>query len=208
MQDAANIKGGFSGKLDYGSKPTLLVIDFQRGFTEEGISPLSSNCDAQIQHTNELIQETRKVGNVIFTIIGYDDNFIDAGKWLKKAESLRTLRRETAACELDPRLDYNKSKDLILYKTQASAFFGTPLSGILATQKTDTLIVAGATTSGCVRASVVDAMQYGFSAFVALDCVADRSPAQHQSNLIDMASKYAEVHDNKQLLAYLHGLCR
>lgn len=208
MRDAANIKGGFSGELSYGTKPTLLVIDFQRGFTEEGLSPLASDCDAQIARTNELISKVRLVGNVIFTIIGYDDNLIDAGNWINKAESLRTLRRSSTACELDPRLNYDSSKDLILYKTQASAFFGTPLSALLTQQKTDTLIVAGATTSGCVRASVVDAMQYGFSAFVALDCVADRSAAQHQSNLIDMASKYAEVHDNTQLLAYLDSLSK
>ncbi len=206
MRDPANIKGGFSGELRHGSSPTLLVVDFQRGFTEQGISPLWSNCDSQIENTNALIKQIRPVGKVIFTIICYDDNFIDAGKWIEKAESLRTLRRGTAASELDPRLDYDADKDLILYKTQASAFFGTPLNGILANLKTDTLIVAGATTSGCVRASVVDAMQYGYAPFVALECVADRSAAQHQSNLIDMASKYAEVQTNDQLLTYLRAL--
>src|SRR5690606_17517162 len=104
------------------------------------------------------------------------------------------------------RLEYDAGKDLLLYKTQASAFFGTPLSAILAANRTDTLIVAGATTSGCVRASVVDAMQNGYAPFVAMDCVADRSAAQHQSNLIDMASKYGEVHDNARILSYLNGL--
>lgn len=206
MRDAANIQGGFSGELTYGQRPALLVVDFQRGFTEPGLSPLAANCDAQIEKTNELIRRIRRVGSVIFTVIGYDPNFIDTALWVRKAVSLRSLVRGTAACELDPRLDYDPQRDLILYKTQASAFFGTPLPGILANTRTDTLIVAGATTSGCVRASVVDAMQNGYAPFVALDCVADRSPAQHQSNLIDMASKYAEVHDNAQLLAYLDGL--
>lgn len=208
MRDEANIKGGFSGELSYGERPTLLVIDFQRGFTEQALSPLASNCDAQIDKTNELIRAIRGVGTIIYTIIGYDANFIDTGLWAKKAVSLRTLVRGTPACELDPRLEYDASQDIILYKSQASAFYGTPLSAILASNRTDTLIVAGATTSGCVRASVVDAMQNGYAPFVAMDCVADRSAAQHQSNLIDMASKYGEVHDNARLVSYLRSLAR
>ena len=208
MRDAANTKGGFSGELSYGTRPTLLVIDFQRGFTEQGLSPLASDCDAQVESTDALIRAIRGVGSVIYTIIAYDPNFIDTALWVKKAVSLKTLVRGTPACELDPRLSYDAGQDLILYKTQASAFFGTPLSAILAANRTDTLIVAGATTSGCVRASVVDAMQNGYAPFVAMDCVADRSAAQHQSNLVDMASKYAEVHDNSRILAYLNGLPR
>lgn len=206
MRDEANVKSGFSGELSYGERPTLLVIDFQRGFTENALSPLASDCDDQIRSTNELIRAIRPVGTVIYTIIGYDANFIDTALWVKKAVSLKTLVRGTPACELDPRLDYDASQDLILYKTQASAFYGTPLNAILAAGRTDTLIVAGATTSGCVRASVVDAMQNGYAPFVAADCVADRSAAQHQSNLIDMASKYGEVHDNARILSYLSSL--
>lgn len=206
MKDPANERSGFCGQLPMGRKPALLVVDFQRGFTETDVSPLASDCAAEVANTNRLIAAMRGRGPVIFTIIGYDANFSDAGRWPEKGPSLRTLVRGTAACELDPRLDYRTEGDLVLHKTQASAFFGTPLSAVLASAQCDMLIVAGCTTSGCVRASVVDGMQYGFAPFVAQDCAADRSKAQHDSNLIDMASKYAEVLSADELIQYLNGL--
>jgi nicotinamidase-related amidase len=207
MRDEANFKGGFDGKLQPGTAPALLVVDFQRGFTEIGLTPLASNCDAAIAATNRLIAAMRDAGGrVIFTIISYAPHLADMGCWGRKSSSLATLISGTAACELDPRLDYDAGRDLILYKTQASAFFGTPLSGILASNRCDMLVVAGATTSGCVRASVVDAMQYGFPPFVVASAVADRSAPQHASNLVDMSSKYAEVVDLPDMLDMLSAL--
>ncbi|MGB6106021.1 MAG: isochorismatase family protein [Pusillimonas sp.] len=206
MKDEANIRGGFDGTLPPGDQPALLIIDFQRGFTEAGVSPLAADCTAQIAATNTLIAAMRGRGPVIFTVVGYAANMGDLGRWGQKCSALSTLVRGTPACELDPRLDYRPETDLILHKTQASAFFGTALAGILAAGHCNMLIVAGATTSGCVRASVVDAMQYGFPPFVASDCVADRSAAQHASNLIDMASKYAEVIDSASLTATLSDI--
>ncbi|NYT37637.1 isochorismatase family protein [Allopusillimonas soli] len=203
MKDEANIRGGFDGTLVPGNRPALLVIDFQRGFTEAAVSPLASDCSSAIAATNRLIAAMRGLGPVIFTIVGYSANMADIGCWKQKCGALTTLERGTAACELDPRLDYAAQTDLILHKTQASAFFGTPLANILASSGCDMLVVAGATTSGCVRASVVDAMQYGFPPFVAHDCVADRSEAQHASNLIDMASKYGEVVSSEAMLKTL-----
>lgn len=203
MRDEANIRGGFDGTLTPGQRPALLVVDFQRGFTEPGVSPLASDCSAHVAATNRLIDAIRGLGPVLFTTVCYAPNLHDMGWWGKKGSSLATLIRGTAPCELDPRLHFDPETDIIVQKTQASAFFGTPVAGILASAQCDTLFVAGATTSGCVRASVVDAMQYGFPPFVASDCVADRSPQQHQSNLIDMASKYAEVVDTDAALAIL-----
>lgn len=193
MKDSANLSGGFYGSLTLGSRPALLVIDLQRGFTEEGLTPLASPCDATITATNRLIAAVRGIAPVIFTIIGYQDNLADAGHWPTKCPSLAELVLDSPACELDPRLDYDSSSDLIIYKTQASAFFGTPLAGVLSASSIDSLLITGVTTSGCVRASAVDAMQYGFPPFVIEDCVADRSLQQHKSNLVDLASKYAEV---------------
>lgn len=206
MTDLANASSGFYGSLELGDRPALLVIDFQRGFTQEGLTPLASDCDAAVLATRRLIQAMRGIGPIFFTIIGFDENMQDAGRWPEKCPSLNTLVRGSAACELDDRLHYASESDTILYKTQASAFFGTPLAGMLTAKKCDTLIVAGATTSGCVRASVVDAMQLGFAPFVVRDCVADRSAAQHQSNLIDMESKYAQVVSLDGLLPLLAAL--
>lgn len=206
MKDDANVRSGFNGTLATGRKPALLVIDFQRGFTEPAVSPLASDCSSAIAGTNRLIAAMRGVGPVIFTVVGYSPNLADLGCWGQKCGSLSTLVRGTPACELDPRLHFDPATDLILEKTQASAFFGTALPGVLAASHCDMLVVAGCTTSGCVRASVVDAMQYGFPPFVASDCVADRSQAQHESNLIDMSSKYAEVMEIDSMLEVLGSL--
>ena len=208
MDDKDNILSGFNGKLQKGIQPALLVIDFQRGFTEIEVSPLASDCSQSVAATNRLIGAMRGLGPVIFTAVGYDNNLRDMGCWGQKCSSLKWLRRDSEACQLDTRLDYNPADDLLLYKTQASAFFGTALSGILASARCDMLIVAGCTTSGCVRASVVDAMQYGFPPFVVRECVADRSAIQHESNLIDMNSKYADVVSLDAMLQDLDTLRR
>lgn len=193
MQDQDNIRSGFNGTLTFGTRPALLIIDFQRGFTETELSPLASDCSSAVLATNDLIDSIRGLGPVFFTVLGYQQNLGDMGMWGKKCTSLGTLIQGTPTCEVDPRLHYDPSTDIVLQKTQASAFFGTALSALLAAHHCDSLVVAGATTSGCVRASVVDAIQYGIPPFVVQDCVADRSAAQHASNLIDMQSKYAEV---------------
>lgn len=206
MKDDANVRSGFNGTLEHGSKPVLLIVDFQRGFTETSISPLASDCSDAVAATNDLIHAMRGVGQVVFSVVGYSSNMADLGCWGQKCGSLKSLVRGTPACELDPRLHYDPVTDLILEKTQASAFFGTALAGILASARCDMLIVAGCTTSGCVRASVVDAMQYGFPPFVVRDCVADRSVAQHESNLIDMSSKYAEVVQLDAMLGILSAI--
>jgi len=206
MQDTDNIRSGFNGSLQFGQRPALLVVDFQRGFTEPALSPLASDCTSAVLATNPLIDAMRGLGPVIFTILGYAANLSDMGAWGRKCTSLDTLKRNTPACEVDPRLAYDPATDLLLHKTQASAFFGTPLAAILAANQCDSLIVVGCTTSGCVRASVVDAMQNAFPPFVVQDCAADRSAAQHTSNLIDMQSKYAEVVSLEQMLENLARL--
>ncbi|MGJ8624510.1 MAG: isochorismatase family protein [Yoonia sp.] len=192
MKDPDNIQSGFDGALQAGKNPALLIIDFQRGFTEPGLSPLASDCDSAVQATARFIKAFRGHGPIIFTINSYALNLSDMGRWGEKCSSLATLVRGTATCELDPRLGHAED-DTILHKNQASAFFGTSLSTLLAQAKCDTLFIAGCTTSGCVRASSVDAMAHGYPPFVIRDCVADRTAAQHESNLIDIHSKYGEV---------------
>lgn len=205
MTDAANLKSGFGGSLAVGQRPALLVVDFQRGFTDTSLSPLASSCEAAIAATNRLISAVRPHGPVIFTVCSYSTSMLDAGLWHRKCSSLATLLRGTAACELDPQLDA-EDHDLVIEKTQASAFFGTPVAGILASMCIDTLYVAGCTTSGCIRASVVDAMQHGFAPFVVKESCTDRSQQQHESNMIDMRDKYAEVIDLESAIAQLSDI--
>lgn len=206
MKDQDNIASGFNGVLRKGSRPALLVIDYQRAFTETDLSPLASPSESQLESTNRLIDAMRGLGPVLFTIVAYEDNGRDAGLWLQKNPGLAALRRGSPQSTLDPRLNYDPGQDVVIYKTQASAFFGTPLAALLARDGIDMLIVAGVTTSGCVRASVVDALQNGFAPFVVEEAIGDRSAAQHHSNLIDMQSKYAEVVSLAEALEHLGTL--
>jgi maleamate amidohydrolase len=208
MKDEDNVLGGFYGELPLGERPALLVVDFQRGFTEPELSPLACKCDEAVAATAELVRSFREVGPVFFTIVAYGPNELEQGIWRHKCSSLATLRHGSEACELDPRLGYDPTQDMVLYKRQASAFFGTSLATVLQAARCDTLYVAGATTSGCIRASVVDALQLGFAPRVVRDCVSDRSAAQHESNLIDMQSKYAEVIGFDDARRELQGLAR
>lgn len=203
MLDLDNARGGFIGSHPFGRRPALVVIDFQRAFTDPDVSPLASDCAPAIAQANRLIQAMRGRGPVVFTVVGYDGNHGDGGCFHRKCPPLKDLVRGSAGCALDERLDYDAATDVLLHKTQASAFFGTPLAAMLAHASCDAVLIAGCTTSGCVRASAVDAMQHGFPPFVAQDAVTDRSAAQHLSNLIDLKSKYAEVLPTDALLPLL-----
>ena len=164
-------------KLGFGKKPALIVVDFQLGFTVPEQSPLAGNLDAEVAATNELIAVARKKDiPVIFTVVGYDPHRQDdAGLWPEKAPSLRMLTIGSDLVKLDPRLNQEPG-DLVITKKYASGFFGTYLASTLTMQSVDTAIVTGCTTSGCVRATVMDALANGFRPIVPIECVGDRAP--------------------------------
>ncbi len=104
--------------------------------------------------------------------------------------------------ELDPRLERHE-EDTVVLKKGASAFFGTNLSAIFATQKVDTVVLCGATTSGCIRATAIDLLQYGYPTLVPRECVGDRAPEPHEANLVDIQAKYADVVSVEDAVSYL-----
>lgn len=199
-------RAGFTGRLELGRVPALLVVDFCRGFTDPAC-PLGSDVTAAVEATRRLLREARAgvLMTVVFTTICFDDSLKDGAVWIRKAPSLAELRRGSRWVELDPRLE-RLPDEVVIEKKGASAFFGTPLAATLAAARVDTLLVAGTTTSGCVRASVVDAVQHGYPPFVVRDCVADRAEAPHQANLFDMEAKYAELLSLDQAVRFLQGL--
>ena len=198
--DQANRLGGFYGDLEVGSCPALLVVDFQKGFTQPRLSTLAGEFDDAINATRSIISNVRGKMPIIFTICGYRSQ-LEAGRWIEKCSALEDLILGTEACELDPRLPVNlESGDLLIFKQMPSAFFGTSLCSTLNFIGVDTVFIAGCTTSGCVRASVVDALQCGFGPFVIEDACADRSVTQHESNLVDMESKYAQLVSSEELI--------
>lgn len=194
-------------KLGFGKKPALIVVDFQLGFTVPEHSPLAGNLDAEVAATNELIAAARKKDlPVIFTVVGYDPHRQDdAGLWPEKAPSLRMLTIGSDLVKLDPRLNQEPG-DLVITKKYASGFFGTYLASTLTMQSVDTAIVTGCTTSGCVRATVMDALANGFRPIVPIECVGDRAQEPHQANLFDIGAKYGDVMPLQEVLEYLEQL--
>ncbi len=194
-------------KLGFGKKPALIVVDFQLGFTIPEQSPLAGNLDAEVAATNELIAAARKKDiPVIFTVVGYDPHRQDdAGLWPEKAPSLRMLTIGSDLVKLDPRLNQEPG-DLVITKKYASGFFGTYLASTLTMQSVDTAIVTGCTTSGCVRATVMDALANGFRPIVPIECVGDRAQEPHQANLFDIGAKYGDVMPLQEVLEYLEQL--
>jgi maleamate amidohydrolase len=203
IYDRAEINGSYG----FGQTLALLVVDFTRGFTEAA-SPLGSDMSAAVEATAALMSEAHATGTPVFlTINAYREDMADAGVWVRKFPGLHHLILGNEWSELDPRLGANDS-DIVIVKQFPSAFFGTQLQGMLTARGVDTVVVAGTTTSGCIRASVVDSVQHGFCTFVAEDCVADRAEAPHLANLFDMRTKYADVGPSELAAAAMHECSR
>jgi nicotinamidase-related amidase len=196
---------GFAQRVGFGARPALLIIDFIKAFTDLS-SPLASNLDNEIAATQTLLEAARnRQLPVAFTTVEYDEGFRDAGVFIKKVPSLSVLRKGTPMVEVDDRL-MPRADEHVLVKKYASAFFGTSLAATLTAAGVDTLLITGCTTSGCVRASAVDACQNGFRTIVVRECVGDRAEPPHLANLFDIDAKYGDVVSLEEAIAYLHGV--
>lgn len=187
-----------------GSRPAILVVDFTCGFTDPAYEA-GSDLTAEVEATARLLATARSQGiPVVFTTIGFEPSGRDGGLWLEKFPALAELALGQRPVEIDPRLQHREDETIVL-KKGASAFFGTNLSAILVSQGVDTVVLCGATTSGCIRATAVDLMQHGFPALVPRECVGDRASAPHEANLFDIQAKYADVVSLEETIAYLAG---
>jgi nicotinamidase-related amidase len=139
---------------------------------------------------------------VLFTTIAFDPGLGDAGVWLQKMPLMAELRAGRAWVAIDDRLE-RRPVETVIVKKGASAFFGTNLCSILVAARVDTVVLCGATTSGCIRATAVDLMQYGFPSIVPRECVADRAQAPHDAALFDIDAKYGDVVSLDEALAYV-----
>ncbi|MGE3813539.1 MAG: isochorismatase family protein [Candidatus Nanopelagicales bacterium] len=198
-------RAGFGHPVTRGRRPALLVVDFSRGFTDPDF-PTGADLTGEVRRTATLVERFRARGlPVVFTVIAYQAHMRDAGAWLEKFPGARGLVEGSPAVELDPRLGA-ADEDVVITKKGPSAFFGTSLAALLAAEHVDTVVVCGATTSGCVRASVVDSVQSGFRTLVVEDCVGDRAAGPHEANLFDMSAKYADLISQQEAIAYVSGL--
>jgi maleamate amidohydrolase len=201
------LQRGFGQKLGFGQKPALIIVDMANAFTDPTM-PLGSNLDKQIAAIQQLLDAAHDRGApVIFSTVSYEDeNLKDAGIFGMKQKGSASLRAGTEGVQIDPRLDFRPG-DSLLVKKYASCFFGTDLISRLLVRGADTLIIMGCTTSGCVRATAVDACQNGFRPMVVQEAVGDRSKAAHDQSLFDLNAKYADVVSLEETLQYLSSLC-
>jgi maleamate amidohydrolase len=192
----------FGNRIGFGRRSALLVVDFTVGFNDPKLFG-GGNIDPAIRRTAGLLDFfRRKALPIAFTRVVYAEDGSDAGAFCVKAPNLRLLTESHPASQVVPDLEPRKG-ELVIRKTQPSAFFGTGLAPWLVQQGVDTVVVTGCTTSGCVRASVVDAMSHNFRPIVARDCVGDRALGPHEANLFDMGQKYADILDRDEIMAAL-----
>jgi maleamate amidohydrolase len=199
---------GFAQPIGFGLRPALIVIDFVNGFTDPA-SPLGSDLSLAIEQTNRLVRGARaQTLPIYFSTIRYDDpHCADAGLWLTKVRGLSVLSADTRGSMQDGRL-LREPQDPIIVKKFASCFFGTDFLTRLMRDNVDTLVIAGCAKSGCVRATAVDACQYGVRAIVAREAVADRIQVAHEQSLLDIELKYGDVLSVDQILSTLAGMGR
>ncbi len=198
---------GFGRAVPRGRRPAIVVVDFSYGFTDTAY-PTAANMASQIAATRRLTDIARDAGfPVIYTTIAYHPGEIAMLPWLRKASGMAALLEGSRLVEIDAATGV-RPEDPVVVKKGASAFFGTSLAAMLTGAGVDTLIVTGATTSGCVRATVVDAVQSGFNVLVPRDCCADRAHAPHEANLYVMHQKYADVTDAEDISAWLKLLSK
>ncbi|MFB4163868.1 isochorismatase family protein [Alteribacillus sp. JSM 102045] len=184
---------GFGGTAGFGDKPAIVVIDFIKAFTNPE-SLLGSDFSKELKATKKLLHTARKMDYPIyFTSVEYHPHFKDGGVFIEKVPALKELVKGSDAVQVDPYLECNNEKETLIVKKFASAFFGTPLHSSLISERADTIILTGCTTSGCVRATAVDGLQHGYRVIVPEECVGDRSLAVHEANLNDIQAKYGDV---------------
>lgn len=202
-------KAGFGGSLEFGRRPALLIIDVVNAYLRPE-SPLYANVEPALLSNLRLIECARKSKiPVLFTKVTYQPglNGLDGGVFYRKLPVLEIFEAGSPLGDFPHEIAPQAGEPIII-KQYASAFFGTPLASILTARGIDTLIIGGFSTSGCVRASAVDALQNGFIPFVVREAAGDRDAAVHQANLFDLQAKYAEVISETDAMANMVAISR
>lgn len=196
---------GFGHKLGFGAKPALLLIDWFKAYLEES-SPLYAGVEAELEVAKTLLAAAREKGiPVVFTKVEYMPGGADGGHYYRKVPSLKHLYQGSPLTEFAEGLKPREG-EFVLTKQYPSGFFGTNLSSILTAHGVDTVLVSGLSTSGCVRATVLDALQYGYIPVVVADACGDRSEEVQKANLFDMDIKCGDVETSQTVLEYLASL--
>jgi nicotinamidase-related amidase len=195
-------------RFGFGRKPALINVDLQNAYTKVGEFVTAYETDPkQIQYVNELARLFRaNKCPVVWTYVAYMPSGEDAGAWGTRTDtpdSLQNIKVGSRRSQIDERCDVDYERDIVINKRMASAFFETNLGSLFTFHKVDTVVVTGGSTSGCVRATVVDSLQRSFRTIVPEETTADKHESPHFANLYDMALKYADVLPVSEVFAYL-----
>jgi len=203
-----NYTGVFDGKVGYGRNPAVVVIDFTLAYTTPGSPFFAEGVVRAVADTVALLQAARAAGiPVIHTKVMYHPSGADGGWFVRKVPALRKLVPGEPLAEIDPKVA-PLAEEVVIVKQYPSPFFGTPLAPMLATFGVDTLILAGCSTSGCVRAGALDGVQHGYRVIVPRECVGDRHDGPHDANLFDINAKYGDVVGRDEVIQYLSNLAK
>ena len=199
---AENYAGAFDGHLPFGKHPALLIVDFVMAYLEPS-SPLYAGVEEALASNQRLLAAARAAGiPVIFTNVVYSPGGADGGVFYRKVPALKLFERGSSLGAFPPSLQ-PRDGELVISKQYASSFFSTHLSATLTAMGVDTLLITGLSTSGCVRATALDACQHGFAPFVVREACGDRHPGPHEASLFDLQAKYAEVISENEALVLL-----
>jgi len=198
-------------RFGFGSGPALINVDLQKAYTAVGEFATAYETDPrQLEYVNRLARLFReKRRPVVWTYVAYMDSGEDCGVWGTRTDtpdSLQNIKVGSRRSEFDDRLEIDRSRDILVNKRMASAFHETNLGSLFNFHGVDTVVVTGGSTSGCVRATVVDSLSRSYRTVVPEECVADKHESPHFANLYDMALKYADVIPVEEVLAYLRKL--
>ena len=197
---------GFGSRIGFGERPALLVIDMARAFCDASFT-VGADQTTAVESIARLLGPARRQGvPVYFTTVAYLPSGVDGGTFVQKVPALRDLLvDDPAATEIDPRIA-PVNGEVVLVKKYPSAFFHTHLVSMLIGERIDTVIVTGCSTSGCIRATAVDAVSYGYRVIVPAEAVSDRWAAPHEANLFDIDTKYGDVLPEEEVADYLRAL--
>jgi maleamate amidohydrolase len=198
-------------RFGFGTRPALVNVDPQKAYTlpDEYVTAYETD-PLQLQYVNALAAVSRSLGApVVWTHVAYMESGEDCGVWGTRSDtpdSLQNVKVGSRRAEFDDRLEIDRVRDVVINKRMASAFHETHLGSLLTWHRVDTVIVTGGSTSGCVRATVVDGLSHGYRMIVPEECVADRHEGPHFGSLYDMAVKYADVLPVSEVLGVLREM--
>ena len=202
----SNYAGVFDGDVGFGGRPAVIAIDFTKAYTTKGSPLYADGVVSAVSESVELLSAARRARvPVIYTKVMYHPSGIDGGLFVKKVPFLRTLVPGEPLAEIDDTVA-PQADELVVVKSYPSCFFGTSLIATLTALRIDTLVLIGCSTSGCVRATAVDGLQYGYHVIVPRECVGDRHADPHDANLFDINAKYGDVLAKADVIAHFDAI--